>query len=420
MELSFYIRHDKLNKKGLVPIYLAVYFGQGRPIRKSTGKSCKPTNFDEEKQKISNKETNAIVINNKLGNIRQAVDNYFTECSKKDIKPSETGIYEALQQVLPDIAVPNKLVENKEREPKTLEELITLYLEKQKGFLSENYLRTYKTLLWHLPKYSSNKPLTDITIDWLFDLKRYFFEVADIETNTVQDYFKKIKALYTFSLSFGYKMNNAILQIKIKDTEPEIVYLSEDEVKQIENYQPTSDYLTRVKDMFLFQCYTGLRHSDMMNLSSYNIKEQKENNITKYHLGFISLKSKKQCFVPLTPKALAICEKYRDFGEKLFHNFSQQKYNVFLKELALKAELMSEHRRISYQGDKRTEQVFRKHEVISSHVGRHTFATIFILRGGRVEILCKLLGHGNINMTMKYPKILNISMETDIHKAMNF
>jgi integrase/recombinase XerD len=420
MELSFYIRHDKLNKKGLVPIYLAVYFGQGRPIRKSTGKSCKPTNFDEEKQKVSNKETNAIVINNKLGNIRQAVDNYFTECAKRDIKPSEAGIYEALQQVLPDIAIPNKLVENKESEPKTLEELITLYLEKQKGFLSHNYLRKYKTVLWHLEKYSPHTLLKDVTINWLFELKRYFFEEADVETNTVHDHFKRLKSLYTFSLSFGYEMCNDILKIKIKDTEPEIVYLSEDEIKQVENYQPTKDYLIRIKDMFLFQCYTGLRHSDMMNLRSYNIKEQKENGITKYSLGFISLKTSKQCFVPLTPKAIAICNKYRDFEEKLFHNLSQQKYNLFLKELSLLAGLTSEHRRISYQGNKRTEQVFRKHEVVSSHVGRHTFATIFILRGGRIEVLSKLLGHGNINITMKYPKILNISMETDIHKAMDF
>jgi site-specific recombinase XerD len=420
MELSFYIRNDKLSKKGLVPIYLAVYFGQSRPIRKSTGKSCKPANFDEEKQKVTNKETNAIIINNKLGNIRQAVDNYFTDCAKRDVKPTEAGIYEALQQVLPDITIPDKIAENKEYEPQTLEELAKLYMEKQKGFVSDNYLRKYNTLVFHLEKYSPNTPLLEISIDWLLEFKRYFLDECDIEMNTIRDYFKGIRGLYMFSISFGYKMNKDILNIKIKETETEFVYLSEDEVKQLESYQPTKDYLIRVKDMFLFQCYTGLRHSDMMNLRSYNIKEQKENGLVKYHLGFISQKTKKQCFVPLTPKALTICEKYRDMEETLFHNFTQQKYNVFLKELALLAGLMSEYRHISYQGNKRTEQVFRKHEVISSHVGRHTFATIFILRGGRIEVLSKVLGHGSISVTMKYPKILNMSIEADIHKAMDF
>ena len=91
--------------------------------------------------------------------------------------------------------------------------------------------------------------------------------------------------------------------------------------------------------------------------------------------------------------------------------------NEYIKKLLELAKINETIAIVRYKGNKRIDESFPKHELAGTHTGRRTFATLFILRGGRIEILSKLLGHCNILVTQKY---LRHSADTAAHLAKEF
>jgi integrase len=88
-----------------------------------------------------------------------------------------------------------------------------------------------------------------------------------------------------------------------------IVYLTDEELKQLENHAFSQPRLQQVKDLFIFCCYTGLAYAEMSTLTNKNIE-----------IGFdgkewIQMKRKKtnrKISVPVLPKAKEILEKYNN------------------------------------------------------------------------------------------------------------
>jgi len=165
-----------------------------------------------------------------------------------------------------------------------------------------------------------------------------------------------------------------------KGTSRDPIFLFEEELNQIIDYVPTgmlSERIGKVKDLFLFQCFTGLAYADMANFSRDFIVE---NDGQKEIHGFRQ-KTKQRYMALLLPIAEEIADKY-DYKLPVMTN---QKYNEYLKQLAQGAGIT---------------------KPISTHSGRHTFATYLINKGISIESVSKILGHSNIRMTQHYAKLL--------------
>lgn len=139
---------------------------------------------------------------------------------------------------------------------------------------------------------------------------------------------------------------------KGKSNDP--VYLDEFELEALKNYdlseETESDSLTKVKDLFVFQCFTGLAYVDLMALKKEEIVEVEgykviRSNRTKTEQGFISV---------LLPDAIAILEKY----DYKLPRISNQKYNLYLKLVGL------------YVKDKETKEPILKKK-LTTHTARH-------------------------------------------------
>ena len=85
---------------------------------------------------------------------------------------------------------------------------------------------------------------------------------------------------------------------------------------------------------------------------------------------------------------------------------SNQKMNQYIKEVAKLAGINTPVVVTRYSGTKRTDVLFEKHELLSTHGARRTFAILSLENGMRVEVLQKLLGHKDLKTTMKYIFIL--------------
>lgn len=183
---------------------------------------------------------------------------------------------------------------------------------------------------------------------------------------------------------------------KGKSADP--IYLDEEELTIIKNYdlseQTESDSLTRVKDLFVFQCYTGLAYVDLMafdaraDISEIDGYKVIRSNRTKTEQGFISV---------LLPDAIDILEKY----DYQLPRISNQKYNAYLKLVGL------------YIIDKDTkEQLITKK--LTTHVARHTFGTYLVNKGVPYETVARTMGHSNTRMTKHYAKMLGKTVVSDI------
>lgn len=133
--------------------------------------------------------------------------------------------------------------------------------------------------------------------------------------------------------------------------------------------------IQRIMRKFLFQCLTGMRYSDMIVLEY--------SNVIGDHLTFTPQKTEDSSGKVVR---MLLTNKLREIiGEKkqgrIFRHISNAKYNTYLKEVA---------------------EIAQIEKKISSHVGRHTFATISIQKGIPLPILKELMGLSSIKTLMKY------------------
>jgi integrase len=197
---------------------------------------------------------------------------------------------------------------------------------------------------------------------------------------TVRNYHKDIKALLERALKFGLITSNPYDRMKgeIKRGDKETVeFLTDAERERIENLTISDSMLATVRDMFLFQCYTGLSFSDMMAFSLD--KCQKIGSVLTYSAPRV--KTGVVFYIRVLPKALAIAEKY---GGR-FPKVADQTCNSNLKTIATVTGITKR---------------------LTTHVGRHTFATWMLRNGVSIERVSKMLGHRKITQTQRYAKVL--------------
>jgi len=208
---------------------------------------------------------------------------------------------------------------------------------------------------------------------------------------TVRNYHKDIKALLARALKFGLIATNPYDRMKgeIKRGDKETVeFLTDDERERIEAMTITEGtMLATVRDMFVFQCYTGMAYQDMLAFSLD--KCQRDGDKLTYSAPRI--KTGVWFYIQVLPKALAIAERY---GGRL-PNVADQTCNSNLKTIATATGITKR---------------------LTTHVGRHTFATWALRNGVPIERVSKMLGHRKITQTQRYAKVLAVDVYSEFDK----
>jgi len=160
--------------------------------------------------------------------------------------------------------------------------------------------------------------------------------------------------------------------------------LSKDELFKIESYNFQLPRLALVRDIFVFQCYTGLAYADACNLKQSNINIGIDGEIW---LVLERQKTGSPINIPLLPKAREIIERYRYHPMCLKRNSllpmsSNQKMNAYLKEIADLCTITS---------------------TLTTHKARRTFAsTVTLGNDVPIHVVKEMLGHRSIQQTEEY------------------
>lgn len=170
-----------------------------------------------------------------------------------------------------------------------------------------------------------------------------------------------------------YMSHNPFVTVKLTQKKVKTTYLTDTEILLLINKKFDIDRLSEVRDIFLFQCFTGLSYIDVKRID----KNWIENQVIRLERQ----KNDEPAIVYMFDMAMLIMDKY---GKEL-PIVSNQKTNAYLKEIA---------------------DLCRIRKRLTSHVARHTFATTVTLNNGiSLEIVQTLLGHATIKQTEHYARL---------------
>jgi site-specific recombinase XerD len=173
--------------------------------------------------------------------------------------------------------------------------------------------------------------------------------------------------------------------------------LTKEEIDLLSNLALQSKDLDRVRDLFLFACYTGLAYSDIKQLSRHHIQKSGQEDI--FFIRKPRQKTGQESIIPLLPVAIKILAKYSltpDFRDFKWYVSSNQKLNKRLKTIGTAAGISKE---------------------LHCHLARHSFATTVTLSNGvPIESVSRMLGHASLKQTQHYAKILSQKVLQDMSK----
>ena len=258
-------------------------------------------------------------------------------------------------------------------------------MPRQKENLKPGTYRQQMSVLNKVRGFKSSIMFHDINEDFVSDLK-VFYKKKGNNANTISTLIKSFKKYLHLANQKGINTPIDFREIKNKSVRSNRTFLSETEVQALYQYwnlPHINNTYKNILSIFLFSCFTGVRFSDALSLTPDNFVDDT--------LVFTAEKTGKFQRIKLSKSAL----EFKGEKKKIFETFTNEYINRELKDIAKAVGIT---------------------KLLTYHVSRHTFATLFLSRGGRVEVLQKILGHSKIDDTMIYVHIIDEISNTQIEQ----
>ncbi len=383
----FYLRSTE-NTEGKAPVYMQITADR-KTTKRAIGHDLFAKNWDQTKEFAKdNAAANAKILElrTKLSDLEYDLQRNPKPISVKDIA---------------DIVFGNEVVND----------TILLFfknrmeLEQSRNQISLGTFKHYKSCLASIDQF----------IRFFYKKKDYFvsqIDLAFIENydaflvnknlcrNTINsNYHKKLKTTLNSAINQGLIEKNPYDTFKLKQVKTNKEHLTNEQLIKLQQLNLSYNAsLDRVRDIFIFSCYTGLRFSDAQDLSVRDI-------IETGGVSFIYRKQNKTgeiVQIPLSEIPCLIIEKYKltnaQITGKILPKISNQKINLYLKTLAELAGIDMN---------------------ITHHMARHTCASLLLNNNVSLEVVQKILGHENIRTTQIYAKSSIKTISNQVLTAFN-
>lgn len=263
---------------------------------------------------------------------------------------------------------------------------------------SQNYIRKF------IKKEFDRKDFYLQELDYNFVLKfeNYLRSVKpkhyqkNLQHNAVMKHIQRLKKMISLAYRIEWIEKNPFLNFQSTLEPREREFLSSEDLRKIEQKNLELERLERVRDLFVFSCYTGISYGDLNLLKPDNLTTGVNG---KLWIVTRRMKNGNSVKVPLLRIAVSIIEKYKNdvscqVNDSLLPVISNQKVNQYLKEIATACEV-------------------KKH--VTFHLARHTFATTVALSNGMpIETVSKILGHKKLSTTQIYAKVVERKLSDDM------
>ncbi|MFC6269813.1 site-specific integrase, partial [Frigoriflavimonas asaccharolytica] len=307
----------------------------------------------------------------------------------------------------------------KEIEPeKTLFEIFDLFVleESRINLWTNTTSAKMKTFRKHLKTFNSKLNFENIDEKKLLQYQYFLQDKLQLQNSTTLKNFSFLRWFLKWATRKGFNSNMTFQNFrpKLKTVQKKIIFLTQAELKHVKEFKipAKKQYLDRVRDVFLFQCFTGLRYSDVENL--------KRSDINENFIEIITVKTSDSLVIELNDHSKALLNKYKDsqFDDyKALPVISNQRMNEYLRELMELAKIDEPVRETYYKGNQRYDEVFPKYALMSSHAGRRTFICNALSLGIPPQVVMKWTGHSDYSAMKPY---IDIADQTKINAMEKF
>ena len=391
-----------------VPIRMRVNFASKR-IEFTTGYRIDAAKWDSDKQRVRNGCSNklkqpASEINASLLGYYTEVQEIFKKFEVEEIMPTPEQIKEAfnalhkpIEEVKPRKSTPNAFY-------KVFDEFVR-DCGRQNDWTDSTYEK-FAAVKNHLTNFREGLTFEFFDERGLNDYVGYLRDVKEMRNSTIGKQLSFLKWFLRWTYKKGVHQNNAYdsYKPKLKSTQKKIIFLTWNELNRLREFKIPSNKqaLERVRDVFLFQCFTGLRYSDVFNLRRSDIKGD--------HIEVTTVKTSDSLIIELNNHSKAILDKYKDVAfedDKVLPVITNQKMNDYLKELAELAGIDEPVRQTYYRGNERIDEVTPKYALLGTHAGRRTFICNALALGIPPQVVMKWTGHSDYKAMKPYIDIVD-------------
>lgn len=310
----------------------------------------------------------------------------------------------ALRIVENDLRVTSKkdyINVNSLSEPKTgvlFSDFIIQTILKKAKRMGESYKANFKTLIYHLQKFSkindANIYTNSVNEEFLDDFILYL-ESENLRVTYIRSLITMVKSMAKKAGGYGFAVDSTWDDVTVDDEETFSVFLTMNEITRIYYFKGLTAKQERIRDLFIVGCLTAMRYSDYSTLTRSNFGDS---NITK-----ITKKTGKKVIVPIHDYVREIFDKYD--GE-ISKGLSNQHFNRYIKKIC---KLVGLNKPITFyytKGGNQITETKEKWELISSHTARRSAATNMYLTGMfKTYEIMSITGHTTEKSFFKYIRV---------------
>ena len=393
--------------------------------------------WDDEAQLVKSgykgpKGETALAINNELRNIKDQMDSTFKFFEAIDQIPTPSQLQKKYEDRL-NGSVPQKPAPEpkKERKPKEHDffKVYDMFLKEcgEKNAWTEATFEKMEAMRVDLTTFKKNIKFSDLTEATLTEFVAYMRDSKKLRTprkkkgerddydqedlvglknSTIEKKLGYLRWFLNWATDRSYNTNLDYKKFHptLKMTQRKVIYLTKEEIARVRDLELSESqaYLDPIRDIFLFCCFSGLRHSDVNNLRRSDIKGD--------HIEVTTVKTADSISIELNKVTRDILEKYKDTpfkDNKALPNYTNQAMNRDIKELCKLAGINEEIRVTTYKGNVRTDKIQPKWELVGTHTGRRTFIVNALSLGITPNIVMKWTGHSDYKAMKPYIDIVD-------------
>ena len=376
--LAFFLKSPHKGSK-IRAVYLRITV-DGVPKDTSTKRKWDSTRWDQKTERAIGTKEDARSLNFFLDSLILKVNEYKTEImySGKPITSEKVMDY-VLGKITPRV----KLLEEFQKHNNEMTALLGKGYAKgtlDRFTITKNHLTAFIEFKFK----STDIEFTDLNLEFIKDFEFYLRTVRNCSNNTTLKYIANFKKIVIRAIDKEIILKDPFKNFKGRKTKMVKKPLTTQELYELERHYFTTDRLNVVRDVFVFQCYTGMAYIDAYQLKKTDIKNGIDGN-----LWIMSERQKTNSTtnVPLLPQALKIIEKYKDHPlcvqrGTVLPVSSNQKMNEYLKEIAILCGFPF---------------------TLNTHMARRTFgSTVTLNNNVPINVVKEMLGHSSVKQTEAY------------------
>ena len=389
----FWLKTAEARYDGMVPIYARITVN-GKRTEISLKEFAQAQHWCGKAQRLDYRADGAGSLNDKL----DAIQANLLDCRNQ--LRAEGKLVTAMAIKLRYLKKDNTVV--------TLLELIAYHRNNCLKLLAPGTAKNYNATETYLSRFlrkvrnCSDVPLTQIDYAFIIAFESYLRACPPIRkcqplnNNGIMKHLERFNKMMGLATKFGWIKRNPFVLHSLRFEEYEAAFLEKNELDYLATFDLDHSGHQRVRDVFMFSCYTGLSYIEVRNLKKTDIVTGIDG---EEWISVRRQKTKTVVKVPLLEQAKAILERYSEHpketnGFVLLPVYTDQKINKYLKVIASSCGI---------------------HKNLTFHVARHTFATtVTLLNDVPLETVSKMLGHTKLSTTQRYARVVEKKISKDM------